>query len=95
VLVPRIAYNLDMYVQSLQKWEETAKKYKIDVQLQNHAHMLGLPEKLDQLQSRKPGQPNPFVVPTATYVKYFQVIEECTLAQKQRAAEHPAASKKQ
>ncbi len=93
VLVPRIAYNLDQYVQSLQKWEETAKKYKIDVQLQNHAHMLGLPEKLDKLQSRKAGEPNPFVVPTANYVKYFQVIEECTLAQKQRTAEHPPAKK--
>ena len=95
VLLPRIAYNLDLYVQSLQKWEATAKKYKIDVQLQNHAHMLNLPEKLDRLQSRKPGEPNPFVVPTASYVKYFQVIEECTLAQKQRAAEHPAPAKKQ
>lgn len=94
VLVPRIAYNLDMYVQSLQKWEATAKKYKIDVQLQNHPHMLGLPEKLDKLQSRKPGEANPFVVPTASYVKYFQVIEECTLAQKQRMAENPAPPKK-
>jgi metallo-beta-lactamase class B len=94
VLLPRIAYNLDMYVESLQKWEGLAKKYKIEVQLQNHPHMLGLTEKLDKLQSRRSGEPNPFVVPTASYVKYFQTIEECTLAQKQRMIENPAPPKK-
>ncbi len=95
VLLPRIAYSLDEYVKSLQKWEAAAKKYKIDVQLQNHPHMLGITDKLDKLQSRKPGEVNPFVVPTATYARYFQVIEECTLAQKQRMAENPTPPKKE
>jgi metallo-beta-lactamase class B len=95
VLLPRIAYSLDEYVKSLEKWEAAAKKYKIDVQLQNHPHMLGITEKLDKLQSRKPGEVNPFVVPTATYARYFQVIEECTLAQKQRILENPTPPKKE
>ena len=95
VLVPRIAYSLDEYVKSLEKWQEVAKKYKIDVQLQNHPHMLNLPEKLDKLQSRKPGDPSPFYVPTATYARYFQVIAECTLAQKQRLIENPTPPKKE
>jgi metallo-beta-lactamase class B len=95
VLVPRIAYSLDEYVKSLEKWQEVAKKYKIDVQLQNHPHMLNLPDKLDKLQSRKPGEPSPFYVPTATYTRYFQVIAECTLAQKQRMLENPAPPKKE
>jgi metallo-beta-lactamase class B len=95
VLLPRIAFSLDEYVKSLEKWEAAAKKYKIDVQLQNHPHMLGIAEKLDKLQSRKPGEPNPFVVPTAAYVKYFQMIQECTLAQKQRIVENPTPPKKE
>lgn len=94
VLLPRIAYSLDEYVQSLQKWEAVAKEYKIDVQLQNHPHMLGISAKLDKLQSRKPGEVNPFVVPTPVYTRYFQVIEECSLAQKQRIAENPTPPQK-
>lgn len=95
VLLPRIAYSLDEYVKSLEKWEAAAKKYKIDVQLQNHPHMLGITEKLDKLQSLKPGEASPFYVPTATYARYFQVIEECTLAQKQRIIENPTPPKKE
>ena len=89
VLLPRIAWNLDEYAKSLAKWAEAAKKANVEVQLQNHPHMLNLPDQLDRLQSRKPGGPNPFVVGNAAYVRYFQMIEECTLAQKQRIAENP------
>ena len=93
-LVPRIAWNLDEYQRSLGKWAEAAKKAKVDVQLQNHPHMLDFPQKLDRLQSRKAGEPNPFVVANASYVRYFQMIQECTAAQKQRAIENPPADKK-
>ena len=89
VLVPRIAWNLDEYQKSLVKWSQAAKKANVTVQLQNHPHMLNFPEKLDQLKSRKPGEPSPFVVSNAAYVRYFQMIAECTAAQKQRSAENP------
>lgn len=90
VLLPRIAYDLDLYLASLTKWEGIAKDYKIDVQLQNHAHMLAITDKLDKIQSRKNGDANPFVVANGSYIKYFQMIQECTLAQKLRIIENPA-----
>jgi metallo-beta-lactamase class B len=89
VLLPRIAFNLDRYVESLGKWQGIAKDYKIDVQLQNHPHMLDITDKLNRLQSRKGGEPNPFVIANSAYVKYFQVIQECSLAQKLRIIENP------
>jgi len=89
VLLPQIAWNLDEYARSLAKWTEATKKANVEVQLQNHQHMLNLPERIDKLQSRKPGDPNPFVVGNAAYGRYFQMIQECTLAQKQRIAENP------
>ena len=91
VLVPRIAWNLDEYMKSLDKWVDAARKANVEVQLQNHPHMLNLPEKLDRLKSRKAGGPNPFVVGNAAYGRYFQMIAECTLAQRQRLAENPPA----
>ena len=94
VLVPRIAYNLDLYVDSLAKWQGIAKDYKVDVQLQNHPHMLAITDKLNKLQSRKDGDPNPFVIANGAYIKYFQVIQECTLAQKLRLIENPPPAAK-
>jgi len=94
VLVPRIAYNLDLYVDSLAKWQGIAKDYKVDVQLQNHPHMLAITDKLNKLQSRKDGDPNPFVIANGAYIKYFQVIQECTLAQKLRIIENPTPAAK-
>jgi metallo-beta-lactamase class B len=90
VLLPRIAYNLDLYVDSLTKWQGIAKDYKVSVQLQNHPHMLAITDKLNKIQSRNDGDANPFVIGNGAYVKYFQVIQECTLAQKLRIIENPA-----
>ncbi|MEQ1949189.1 MAG: MBL fold metallo-hydrolase [Bryobacteraceae bacterium] len=94
VLVPRIAWNLDEYQKSLLKWADAAKKANVTVQLQNHPHMLDFPSKLDQLQSRKAGAPNPFVVTNEAYGRYFRMIQECTAAQKQRMVENPPANTK-
>ena len=91
VLVPRIAWNLDEYVNSLKKWEDATRKANVEVQLQNHPHMLNLRDKLDRLQSRTAGDTNPFVVGNAAYGRYFQMIAECTLAQRQRLRESSPA----
>ena len=95
VLIPRQAWNRDEYAKSLAKWTEATKKAQVEVQLQNHPHMLNLPEKIERLQSRKAGEPNPFVVGNAAYGRYFQMIQECTQAQKQRIAENPNPQGKQ
>jgi hypothetical protein len=34
--------------------------------------------KLDMLKTRKPGEPNPFVVGSGEYQKFLEVMEACT-----------------
>ena len=34
--------------------------------------------KLDKLKTRKPGEPNPFVVGRSEYQKFLQVMGACT-----------------
>ncbi len=72
--------NLKIYVQSVKKFEEETKKAKVDALLQNHPLMYPLPKMLDELQSRKPGGPNPFVVGQGGYQKFLQVMELCSEA---------------
>ncbi len=79
--------NLKLYVQSVKKFEVEAKKAKVDSLLQNHPLMYPLPMMLDELQSRKPGGPNPFVVGQGNYQKFLQVMEICSEANVARRAE--------
>jgi metallo-beta-lactamase class B len=79
--------NLKLYVQSVKKFEVEAKKAKVDSILQNHPLMYPLPAMLDQLQSRKKGGPNPFIVGQGEYQKFLQTMEVCSEANVARREE--------
>ena len=81
VLIPRMAWNLDEYLSSLNHWGEITRKMKVDTELQNHPLMDGIDQRLAKIQARKPGDPNPFVVGQAAYQRFVSVISECTQAQ--------------
>jgi hypothetical protein len=50
----------------------------VEVEIQNHPLMDPIQRKLDKLQARKQGEPNPFVVGTANYQKFLDVMSICT-----------------
>jgi len=48
------------------------------VALQNHPLMLPLQANIDKLQSRKKGDPSPFVIGKANYQKFVDVMYQCS-----------------
>jgi metallo-beta-lactamase class B len=70
--------GLATYLKSVRHFEEETKKAKADTVMQNHPLMYPINNMLDQLQSRKKGGPNPFVVGQANYQKFLEVMEICT-----------------
>jgi len=73
--------GLKQYTQSIAHYLETAKKMKVEVELQNHAIFDGMPEKLAKLKTMKPGDPSPFIVGTDRYVKMWNIVSECVQAE--------------
>jgi metallo-beta-lactamase class B len=72
--------GLKQYIQSINHYLETAKKMKVDVELQNHAIFDDTPGRLAKLKARKPGEPNPFLMTTDRYVRFWNIISECIQA---------------
>jgi metallo-beta-lactamase class B len=70
--------GLQTYLKSLAHFKEETKKAKVDVEIQNHPLMDPIQTKLDKLQSRKKGDPNPFVVGQENYQKFVDVMSLCT-----------------
>ena len=79
--------GLQTYVKSLAHFEEMTKKAKVDVELQNHPFYDNFQDKLAKVRERKPGEPNPLIVGQSNYVKFVEVMSECTQAQIGRRAE--------
>lgn len=73
--------GLKQYVQSIDHYLDIAKRMKVDVELQNHPLFDGMADKLGRLRARKPGEPNPFIVATDRYAKFWSVISECIQAE--------------
>jgi metallo-beta-lactamase class B len=73
--------GLKQYVESIARYLETAKKMKVDVELQNHPIFDTTPERLGKLKARKAGEPHPFVTGTDRYVKFWTVVSECIQAE--------------
>ncbi len=80
ILTPGIISDegLQTYRKSVEHFKEETRKAKVEVELQNHPLMDPIQAKLDKLKSRKPGDPNPFVVGTGNYQKFLDVIAACT-----------------
>src|SRR6267154_365998 len=73
--------GLQQYVQSIDHYLETAKKMKVDVEVQNHALFDMTPDRLKKLKTRKSGEPHPFLVTTDGYVKFWSIVSECIQAE--------------
>jgi metallo-beta-lactamase class B len=80
ILTPGIISDegLQTYRKSVAHFKEETRKAKVEVELQNHPLMDPIQMKLDKLKARKKGEPNPFVVGTANYQKFVDVIAACT-----------------
>ena len=73
--------GLNQYLRSIAHYVEAARKLNVDVEIQNHALFDDTPARLARLRTRKPGDPNPFLMPTATYVNLWNVVSECIQAE--------------
>ena len=73
--------GLTQYVQSIAHYLETAKRLKVDVELQNHPIFDMTPDRLARLKTRKAGDPHPFMTGTDRYVTFWSVVSECIQAE--------------
>jgi metallo-beta-lactamase class B len=73
--------GLQQYVQSIEHYLDVAKRMNVDVEVQNHALFDMTPERLAQLKTRRPGDPNPFVVTMDKYVAFWTIVSECMQAE--------------
>jgi len=73
--------GLNQYLHSIDHYLEFAKKANVDVEIQNHALFDDTPGRLARLKTRKPGDPNPFLMPIDKYVKMWGVVSECIRAE--------------
>ena len=88
---PRItSEGLNQYLGSVAHYLELAKKMRVDVEIQNHAIFDDTPARLGKLATRKPGEPNPFLMSTDKYVALWTVVSECIRAE---IARRPPGSK--
>ena len=79
---PRISNEgLNQYLRSIDHYLQIAKAMNVDVEIQNHALFDDTPRRLEKLATRKPGEPNPFLMPTETYVKLWSLVSECIRAE--------------
>jgi metallo-beta-lactamase class B len=70
--------GLATYLKSVDHFRNETKKAGVEVALQNHPLMLPLQATIEKLQSRKKGDPNPFVIGKANYQKFVDVMYQCS-----------------
>jgi len=76
----RNAEQLKMYADSAARFRGIAEKAGADVVLSNHTEFDGGRTKLPAMATRKPGQPNPYVVGADATKRYLTVANECAQA---------------
>lgn len=79
-LTPNILSDqaLETFAASVAKFKSATSAAKVDTLLQNHMLMVPIQSKLDELANRKAADRNPFVVGTAAYQKFVDVMAACT-----------------
>ena len=80
VLTPGIISDegLKTYRASVGRFKEATRAAGVDVEVQNHPLMDPIQTKLDRLRTRAAGQTHPFVVGTAGYQAFLDVMALCT-----------------
>jgi len=68
------------YSDSAKRFRDIVSSAGADVILSNHTIFDGSKTKLPALASRKPGQPNPYVIGKETVMRYLTVVDECAQA---------------
>ena len=68
---------LEAYVKSAGRFRDLAVGAGADVLITNHTAFDSTLAKLDALQKRNPGEPNPYIVGKDTVRRYLTVAEEC------------------
>jgi len=68
------------YIQSARKFSDIVQKTGADVIISNHTIYDGSKIKQPLLAKRKAGDPNPYVIGTASVLRYLKVAEECATA---------------
>jgi metallo-beta-lactamase class B len=70
--------GLATYLTSVARFKDATSKAKVEIVMQNHPLMDPVQPKLEKMQSRKSGDPNPWVVGEANYQKFLDVMYQCT-----------------
>ncbi len=73
--------QFEQYLASIAHWRDVTSRAKVDVELMNHPIMDGLFVKLSTLKSRKPGDPHPLVVGSASFQRLVAAQRDCMKAQ--------------
>jgi metallo-beta-lactamase class B len=79
--------GLQQYLKSVAHFGEETKKAHVEVELENHAMMDAMPDKLAKLKNRTAGEPHPFVVGQSGYQKFLEVMADCTQVEVDRRKE--------
>ena len=80
--------QFDQYLKAIAHFRAEAVKAGVQAELQNHPLMDDFAGRLAQIQVRKPGEANPFVVGRDNYPKFLDVMSECMQAQIARRGGH-------
>jgi metallo-beta-lactamase class B len=81
--------GLAQYEQSIQHFDAVSLEAKVDGILNTHTFIDGTAARLAQARQRKPGEPNPFLIGTASAHRYHEILRECVAAALERT-EQPA-----
>lgn len=70
--------GLQTYLKSVARFKDATRKARVEVVLQNHPLMDPVQPKLEKMQSRRSGDPNPWVVGESNYQTFLDVMYQCT-----------------
>jgi metallo-beta-lactamase class B len=70
--------GLATYLKSVARFKDATSKAKVEIVMQNHPLMDPVQPKLEKMQSRRSGDPNPWVVGESNYQKFLDVMAQCT-----------------
>jgi metallo-beta-lactamase class B len=72
--------GLRQYIDSIAHYLAVAERLGVDVEVQNHPIFDDTPKRLAALAARGPGEPNPFVMGTDRYQRFWRIVSECMQA---------------
>ncbi len=70
--------GLQTYAKSVARFKAETGKAKVEIVMQNHPLMDPVQPKLEKMQARRSGDPNPWVVGESNYQKFLDVMYQCS-----------------